>query len=120
MRQAGVVAAAGLYALADESGHLLRLQEDHALAAHLAERLERAGYVLAHDVSTNIIYFAPPAGHAMTVDQLPTAMKERGVLCSGGYGSTGSLIRVVVHRDISQAQLEWAARSFEQVLDMKK
>jgi threonine aldolase len=116
MRQAGVVAAAGLYALSDASGHVLRLQEDHALAARLAQRLEQAGYTLAHDVATNIVYFAPPPGHAMTAATLPGAMQARGVLCGGGYGSGGDLIRVVVHRDLSPSQLDWAADAFEQAL----
>ena len=91
-----------------------RLGVDHAFAQELGQRLTAAGYVLPHGpVHTNIVYFYPPAGSPVGVDALPDFVKKHfGVLCGGGYGG-GSLVRVVLHRDIDLAGVERAAQAFE-------
>ena len=58
MRQAGVLAAAGLYAL---DHNVTRLSEDHARAAALAETLRALG-AGAVDHNTNMVFFTPADG----------------------------------------------------------
>jgi threonine aldolase len=104
MRQAGILAAAGLIAL--EEGPK-RLHEDHANARMLAERLATApGLVIdPAAVQTNIvIYRLANRGDATA---LVAKLKERGILC-GTVGRDG--VRFVTHRDVSRAACEEAAR----------
>jgi threonine aldolase len=95
MRQAGVLAAAGIYALENNIG---RIVEDHRNAARIAERLSEVSWAAVDPVSveTNIIYFTTPSHPAQ---QITAALKKRGVLC----GATGpNAIRMVTHLDISE------------------
>jgi threonine aldolase len=96
MRQAGVLAAAGLIALEEMPK---RLQEDHANARLLAEALNNTEGIEIdpETVETNIVIFrltgslAPP--------ELIARLKARGVLVS----SVGpQLVRLVTHRDVSR------------------
>ena len=77
MRQAGIIAAACLYAL---DHHVERLAEDHANARHLAEGLaEIPGIELdPATVETNIVWF--DVRGRMSAVELAAALKERGVL----------------------------------------
>jgi threonine aldolase len=112
----GVVAAAGLHAINNEEGHIQRLSLDHALASQLGKRLKKAGYQIAHNVDTNIIYFGPPVGIKLNATEFSTFMKsEFNVHVGGGY-SGGRLMRAVVHRDLSEKEVEIAACAFEDVL----
>jgi threonine aldolase len=97
MRQAGVLAAAGLIAL--EEGPK-RLADDHANARLLAEALtntEGVSIDLA-SVETNIVIFRLTAGCGAA--ELVARLKERGVL-AGAFGPDA--IRLVTHRDVSRA-----------------
>jgi threonine aldolase len=95
MRQAGILAAAGLIALEEMPA---RLHEDHANAAALAEHLANdAGIDLdPATVQTNIIIFSTRHASAAKVAELA---KDRGVLISA-FGPKS--IRVVTHRDVSK------------------
>jgi threonine aldolase len=104
MRQVGIFAAAGLYAL---EHNVTRLAEDHANARHIAERLassERIDIDLA-SVQTNILVFtlAPDAPDAPTV---VTRARERGVLV---FAFTPRMLRAVTHLDVSAEQCAQAA-----------
>jgi threonine aldolase len=104
MRQAGVLAAAGLIALEEMPK---RLAEDHANARLLAEQIHGLPQVdldLA-TVQTNIVIFAvKQEGGAAT---LVARLKERGVRCSVvGRNS----VRFVTHHDVDRAACEQAAR----------
>ena len=104
MRQVGIFAAAGLYAL---EHNVTRLAEDHANARCIAERLassERIDIDLA-SVQTNILVFtlAPDAPDAPTV---VTRARERGVLV---FAFTPRMLRAVTHLDVSAAQCAQAA-----------
>ncbi len=104
MRQAGILAAAGLIAL--EEGPK-RLHEDHANARLIAERLAPLPQVeLDLDaVRTNIlIFFLRNNGDAAA---MVAKLKQRGVLC-GTVGRHG--IRFVTHCDVTRAACEEAAR----------
>jgi threonine aldolase len=92
MRQAGILAAAALYAL---EHHRQRLAQDHEHAALLARELERAGYPLdPAAVETNVVIFELEAGDAAAV---VAAVKERGLL----VGAVGARrIRAVTHLDV--------------------
>jgi len=100
MRQAGVLAAAGLWAL---DHNLERLGEDHENARLLASRLRAAG-LKAQEPETNLIFVTLPAGvHA---DNLAAQVKERGVL----VGTDGAArLRLVTHLDVDRAACETAA-----------
>lgn len=97
MRQAGVVAAAGLFAL---DHHLPRLAEDHANARRLARGLAEIGCGLVETPETNIVMLRVPEPAA-----LQRRARERGVLLSR-IGR--SLLRAVTHLDVSAADVDEA------------
>jgi threonine aldolase len=104
MRQVGIFAAAGLYAL---EHNVTRLAEDHANARRIAERLASSGRIdidLA-SVQTNILVFAlaPDAPDAPTV---VARARERGVLV---FAFTPRMLRAVTHLDVSAEQCGRAA-----------
>lgn len=100
MRQAGVIAAAGLVAL---DGMRDRLAEDHVRARHLAEGLVSVpGLTVDLDaVQTNIVVFRPPAGSDFTA--AADAFRAEGILVSG-FGQKG--LRMVTHYQIDDAAIE--------------
>jgi threonine aldolase len=103
MRQAGILAAAGLIAL--EEGPK-RLHEDHANAKILAEGIAAIpGIELdASTVVTNIVIF-DIAKLGITVAEFTARAKAGGVLLSGVGGSR---VRVVTHMDVSTAEVRKA------------
>jgi threonine aldolase len=111
MRQAGVLAAAGLIAL-EESPK--RLPEDHANARLLAEGLAALPGVKIdpEKVVTNIVIF-DVAETGMTADAICAQLRARGVLGSG----FGSSIRMVTHYDVSRADVETALRELSAILE---
>jgi threonine aldolase len=96
MRQAGVLAAAGLIAL--EEGPK-RLAEDHANARLIAEALANTEGVSIDltTVETNIVVFRLKSGRGAA--ELVARLKARGVL-AGAFGPDA--IRLVTHRDVSR------------------
>jgi len=110
MRQAGILAAAGLIAL--EEGPA-RLCEDHANARFLADALSRIkGIQIAHEVQTNIVIF-DVAGTGLAAADLSGRLKSRGVLMNP---VRGTLMRFVTHLDVSRTDCETAAEIFPQCL----
>lgn len=98
MRQAGYLAAAGIYAL---DHHVQRLTEDHRRATVLAEALAAQDYVQeVLPVETNIVIFTlrdrSPA-------QFVETLKQRGVLAIP-FGK--QQVRMVTHLDVDDAQIE--------------
>jgi threonine aldolase len=111
MRQAGIIAAAGLYAL---DHNVDRLAEDHTNARILARGLsEIAGVQIdVQHVETNIVFF-DVAGVGLSAKEAVERMKARGVR----MGATGpTLIRAVTHLDVSQADVERAVEVAQEVL----
>jgi len=96
MRQAGILAAAGLIALEDGPKHL---HEDHANARLLAEALSHTEGVAINlaSVETNIVIFRLKAGKGAA--DLVARLKMRGVLANA-FGPDA--IRLVTHRDVSR------------------
>lgn len=109
MRQAGVLAAAGLVALKETPQ---RLHEDHANARKLADGLaELSGIKIDPEkVVTNIVIF-DVAETGQTADAISAQLRERGVLASG----FGSSIRMVTHYDVSGADIEKALSALRAV-----
>ncbi len=103
MRQAGIMAAAGRYAL---KHNVERLPEDHARAGRLAEGLAAIpGVTLPFGITpTNIVVF-DIAGTDRTAQALAAALKERGVLVSV-LGETR--FRALTHLDISDEDIDQA------------
>ncbi|ONI69777.1 low specificity L-threonine aldolase [Kribbella sp. ALI-6-A] len=110
-RQAGVLAAAGLYAL---DHNVERLAEDHANARRIAEILADAapGSVKPDQVETNIVV-ADLATTGRTVAQVVAGAKEAGVLV-GGVGATQ--LRLVTHLDASADDCRQAAETIAGLL----
>ena len=103
MRQAGVLAAAGIYAL---KHNVLRLAEDHDNARKLAEGLseiEGLDVDLAA-VETNMVFVS---SDLETQPQLIEALKERDILI-GGYGQ----LRLLTHHDIDENDIQLVVEAF--------
>ncbi|KGT94155.1 threonine aldolase [Erwinia typographi] len=94
MRQSGILAAAGLYAL---EHNVARLQEDHDNAAWLAAGLKAIGVdVLRQD--TNMVFVRLPEAQ---IAPLKAWMEQHGILIG-----TGAVTRLVTHLDIDRPALE--------------
>lgn len=96
MRQAGVIAAAGIYAL---DHHFERLAEDHRNASALASGLAALSGVRVVSVDTNAVFadlgFSDPG-------LATTALRDRGILATVGP----RVSRLVTHLDVSSADVE--------------
>jgi threonine aldolase len=107
MRQAGVLAAAGLVAL---DTLLPRLEQDHANARLLAEALGSGRGARVAPVETNIVVAVLEDGSA---GKLAAALREQGVL---GTALDPRTFRLVTHRDVSRAECETAAATIRRLL----
>ena len=112
MRQAGILAAAGLYAL---DHNISRLVEDHRNARVIAEALSRAkGIDLdLSTVQTNIVIFRLPDG-PLDAAAFAAKARERGVLVSQFGPRT---LRLTTHLDITAAQCREAATRLLELFD---
>jgi threonine aldolase len=100
MRQAGIVAAAGMYAL---DHHVARLADDHARARRLAEGLVETGLQIdPEQVETNFVQIDVGPDRAGAIEK----MKELGVLVSTTVHPT--VVRAVTHLDITDEDVEAA------------
>jgi threonine aldolase len=99
MRQAGVIAAAGLYAL---EHNVARLAEDHANALRLSKGLAELG--LPVEQHTNMVFARVPAEKAAP---LAAYLKERNVLVL-----PGARMRLVTHLDVDRQGVELALEAF--------
>ena len=111
MRQVGILAAAGLWAL---DHHVKRLAEDHANARHIAEAIAvNPGLEIepAH-VETNILYFKVKAGEERAA-QLVAELETEGVKA----WALGSLIRLVTSLNVDRAGCDFAADRIDQLLN---
>jgi len=110
MRQAGVLAAAGLIALEE---HPRLLARDHANARFLAEALGKVPGIAidARKVQTNILIFDVSATGLSTAD-FSARLKSRGVLING---INSREMRLVTHYDVDRVGCERALEAIEQV-----
>ena len=100
MRQVGILAAAGLYAL---EHHVARLAEDHAHAAFFAAGLQALGLAVQLP-QTNIFYVDIPSQHVMPLTE---HLAARGI-----RASVGTHMRLVTHLNLSRAAIVTALAAF--------
>lgn len=112
LRQSGMLAAAGLYAL---DHHIERLHEDHDNAAHFAEGLRNLSPHLQVEYqtqATNMVFFS--------VEKIGLTGKEFNTLCQKQglrFSEVGPYrIRAVTHLDINQQDMDKALHTVKQVL----
>jgi threonine aldolase len=103
MRQAGIVAAAGMYAL---DHHVDRLAEDHANARRLAEGLADAGLpVDPAQVESNFVLL-DVGSLGLTADEAVARLKAEDVLLS--FASDRDVLRAVTHYGVTSEEVERA------------
>ena len=111
MRQSGIVAAAGIFAL---DNNISRLAEDHENAQLLAARLAQISgiNVDTEPVETNIIFLKVTA---LNIDalQLSSMLLEKGIRIGA---MSNEDIRIVTHLDVSRAAILETANEFEQIM----
>src|SRR5262249_20786997 len=111
MRQSGVLAAAGLYAL---DHNVERLAEDHANARRLADQIGGFGgiRIMNPEVETNIVFLDAGASGRSAID-IVAALAKRGVRMGASYGG---MIRAVTHLDVTREDMDGAAAALGEVL----
>jgi len=109
MRQAGILAAAGLIAIEESPKGLAA---DHANARHLAGRLQALDGVKVFPVETNIVIF-DVSGTLRPPREISAALKRRGVLMNG---VNDRLMRAVTHYDVTGAQCGEAIDALQEAL----
>jgi threonine aldolase len=106
MRQSGVIAAAGLYAL---ENNVERLKDDHANAQRLADGLRRAGFEVSGP-STNMVMVK-----VERPQELAEHLKEQGILVL-----PRAPMRLVTHLDVDVAGIERALGAFGDYLSRSR
>jgi threonine aldolase len=112
MRQAGVIAAAGIIALKEMTGRLI---EDHHNARRLAEGLGtmRRARIDPEQVKTNILYINLVSGRSDAAETV-ARLAEEGVR----VGATGARqFRAVTHFGITGDDIDNALKTFARILD---
>ena len=130
LRQAGIVAAAGLHAL---EHHLDRLRDDHANAARLADGLGNIDGVTLESCHTNMVFIRLNGDHATGGARLDAKLAQRGIITRwngpeaqprstdavSGDAITrwkGPRARLVTHLDISAKDIETVIATFRSAL----
>lgn len=105
MRQAGLIAAAGIHAL---DHHVERLADDHARAGRLAEALSGLDGLKVDYSGTNMVFVTPADGTGPT---LAEALGRAGIRINPGPS-----LRLVTHLDVDDAAVDRVITAFEQAL----
>jgi threonine aldolase len=110
MRQAGFLAAAGIYAL---DHHIDRLEEDHRKAQKLAVGLANIQHIGINpkEAETNILFF-DVANTGKSAPEFVAACRKEGLLL---LASTPTRIRCITHLDVSFADIDLALRILQKV-----
>jgi threonine aldolase len=98
MRQAGICAAACIYAL---DHHVDRLADDHANARALAQGLSQIAGIEVQEPETNLVFFKPD-GAGISGEAMVGALGKRGVLLTTMDGR----IRACTHLDVTAGMIE--------------
>lgn len=108
MRQAGIVAAAGIYAL---DHHIERLKDDHRRAKAIGEALKKTDYLdWLMPVDTNIIIFC--LKKEFSAEQFAAKMKEKDILC---IAIGKNQVRMVTHLDVDDSMTAKVIEELERV-----
>jgi len=110
MRQAGILAAAGLYAL---EHHVERLAEDHEHARLIHDNLKEfePELLTLEPVETNIVIFSLKR---MAAEELAARLRERGILI---HAIGPQRVRLVTHLDVRREDVLETIKAFKEVLD---
>ena len=112
MRQAGYLAAAGIYAL---DNNIQRLKKDHERAREIAKILSGCNLISnVEPVDTNIIIFSLEEG--IEVNDFLNQLKAQGILALG-FG--GNSIRMVTHLDINEEMMEQFEKGIKSISNKK-
>ena len=108
MRQAGFLAAAGIYAL---QHNIERLAEDHTHAKQIAGAIAGKDFITqVLPVETNIIIFE--LNNSISAPELVAKLKEQNII---GYAISPNRVRLVVHLDITKEMTETTIQVFHQL-----
>ena len=108
MRQAGYIAAGGLYAL---KNNVDRLREDHLHATAIAGTLNEASWVESiMKVTTNIIIFTMP--ESIPSSQVTARLRDMGILVNA---PTEKSIRMVTHIDVTPAMVDYTIETIRKI-----
>ncbi|MFH1017382.1 MAG: low-specificity L-threonine aldolase [Pseudomonadota bacterium] len=109
MRQSGILAAAGIYAL---DHHYERLKEDHENAKYFARELSHIKNVQIdiNDVETNLVYFGVEGRTPKWVEE---QLHERGVWL---FAERPNEVRAVTHLDVDRAGLDRALETIRTIV----
>jgi threonine aldolase len=110
MRQAGILAAAGVVALEQMTERLAR---DHARAKRLAEGLAQIPGIAVTPPTTNILYFQLTDETTKTQDEVVNGLAERGVLL---LGRLEGRFRAVTHHGIDDEDIEKTLQAAREVI----
>lgn len=104
MRQAGIIAAAGIYSL---ENHIDRLQEDHEKAALLDEGLREINglEIESSAMQTNMVFVKPGKAHSSGLQEY---LKEKGILIN-----VDVRVRLVTHLDIHKDDIPTVIQAFK-------
>lgn len=109
MRQAGFIAAAGIYAL---QNNLERLKTDHERAKSLASVLQNSSFVESiYPVETNIVIFKVNT-KIMSTTQLIDNLKENGI---NAVSMGNNLVRFVLHLNITDSEFEFLLSKLDEI-----
>lgn len=113
MRQAGIVAAAGVYAL---THHVERLAEDHENARALAAGLRQIPGIVVdpEEIETNMVFFETD-GAGLSSYEMHDRLLEHGVRIGAGYGPRNAM-RAVTHLDVDRAGIDKALAAIRLVV----
>ena len=109
LRQAGIVAAAGLYAL---EHHIDRLADDHANASRLADGLAAIDGVKIDSCATNMVFIRIDGKERSDGPDLPAGLADRGILTRWD----GSQARLVIHLDVTADDIATTIDAFVELL----
>ena len=103
MRQAGILAAAGLYAL---EHNIARLAEDHENAVRLARGLSDIVQIKVTAPDTNMVFVDLPEGQCSPLEE---ALRRAGILAQ-----VDPHMRIVLHLDVSRADVDRIIAAFKE------
>ncbi len=112
MRQSGIIAAAGVYAL---ENHVERLAEDHTNAKRLAQGLMQIPGIEVdpEEPETNMVFF-DTAGTGIDTYEMSERLLKKGIRIGAGYGPR-DLMRAVTHLDVNAASIDTALAAIRDV-----
>jgi len=109
MRQSGILAAAGIYAM---DHHFERLREDHENAKYFANELAKISNIVVdvNEVETNIVYFGTRDRSPKWVEQ---ELKNKGVLV---FAIRKNQVRAITHLDVNRSQINQALQIISELV----